>query len=116
MSEELDEIQNQVGEHIDNLNDGLKLDSKDQVCSKLHGNITRAVIWLLRKMEVLFKRLEKNAIKSFMKNHQNGKILEGPFGIKIPLERGFAPRDAMILVGLFGIVYIIVQFHRSGIL
>lgn len=111
-----DVMTREAGEHIDNLNRGLHVDDDKKECRILHGDITRAVIWVIRQIEAIFKKIEEKAVANYTTREKNGwRIFHLPFGIEIPMERGFAPRDALFLTLVLALVYIIVQFHRNGI-
>jgi len=93
----------EVGEHIDNIKLGLRVDDDDMVCSKLHGNLARATIWLLRKIEEIIKYILSNG-------PQKGHMVLKLGSLEIPLQRGMTPRDIGFLVGLGYFIYVSLQY------
>ena len=110
-----DTMTKEAGEHIENLNSSIHLKPAEMICKVLHGDVVRALVWCIRKIEALFKLIEKNATDSYDKRQRPCRTLKLWPGSQIPLERGFTPRDAIALVLVMGIFYIIIQFHRTGV-
>lgn len=96
MGEKIDIINREAGEHIDNMQLGLHADDANQVCAKLHGDVARAMIWAIRKIEELFHTT------IFVKSHITAKF----WGIELPLERGLSFRDLIILLILGYVIYV----------
>jgi len=111
-----DTMAKEAGEHIENIQRGLHMREDEMTCRTLHGDCARAIVWCIRKIEVLYKRWEDKATKDFNdRNSGPTKTLRLWPGSQIPLERGFAPRDAIALVVAFGLIYIIIQLHVHGV-
>jgi len=91
-----DTFAREAGEHIDNISLGLHLADEDQTCKKLHGDLGRAVIWVIRKVEAICKA-----------SIHSGEAKTAKFwGVEIPLERGLSFRDLIILIVLGYFIYV----------
>jgi len=97
-----------AGDHIKNLQRGLDTDTEDRLCSKLHGDTARALIWLIRQFESIVRKILS------VTGDKGHKVLKGPMGIEIPLERGFTFRDVMSLLCAVALLYLVLK--KEGVL
>jgi len=91
-----DTMNREASEHISNMASSLHLDTEKQICSKLHGDAARAIIWCIRKIEELF--CTGSAEKPC-------KVVKF-WGIELPLERGLSFRDLVILIVMGYFIYV----------
>ena len=96
MSTNGDTLSREAGEHIDNISLGLHVAQEDQKCHKLHGDVGRALIWVIRKIEALCKATVNTG----------GSRVAKFWGCEVPLERGLSFRDLIILIVLGYFIYV----------
>lgn len=100
-------FEREASEHIRSMDKGLDIEPDQQSCAHLHGDTARAIKWIIRQLEPLISKA------SLVKSDKGHRTVCLPFGIKVPVERGFTFRDIVALLILCAVIYAI--FIKEGV-